>query len=71
MEKKLSEHLLKSFLGGTHDNPSVEEFINNTQALWVINTFCRGPVRGNCRAHSSKPDLEKENAKQRMISKHE
>ena len=80
----LSEHLcqdpLENFFGcqrqrgGTHDNPSVKEFINNTQALRVINTFCRGPVRGNCRAHSSKPDLEKENApipKRRRISKHE
>ena len=51
----LSEHLsqdpLEKFFGcqrqrgGTHDNPSVQEFCKNTQALRVINTFCRGPVR--------------------------
>ena len=35
--------------GGTSDNPSVSEFYNNTQALRVVNSFCRGPVRGNCR----------------------
>ena len=26
----------------------------NTQALHVIDSFCRGPVRGNCRAMSDK-----------------
>ena len=35
--------------GGTSDNPSVGEFQKNTQALRVINSFCRGPVWGNCR----------------------
>ena len=35
--------------GGTSDNPSVSEFYNNTQALCVIDSFCHGPVRGNCR----------------------
>ena len=67
----LSEHLcqdpLEKFFGcqrqrgGTHDNPSVREFCQNTQALRVINSFCRGPVKGNCRIRSKNPDLEKEN----------
>ena len=35
--------------GGTSDNPSVQEFYQNTQALRVVNSFCRAPVRGNCR----------------------
>lgn len=35
--------------GGTHDNPNVQEFLNNTQALRVINTMNKGPIRGNCR----------------------
>ena len=39
--------------GGTNDNPTVNEFQNNTQALRVINSLCRGPVRGNCRGSSS------------------
>lgn len=68
----LSEHLcqdpLEKFFGcqrqrgGCHDNPSVQEFCKNTQALRVINSFCRGPVKGNCRTKSRCPDLEKENA---------
>ena len=35
--------------GGTSDNPSAVEFYNNTQALRVIDSFCRPSVRGNCR----------------------
>ena len=35
--------------GGTSENPDVNEFSNNTQALRVVNGLCRGPVRGNCR----------------------
>lgn len=35
--------------GGTSDNPSVQEYYQNTQALRVVNSFCRAPVRGNCR----------------------
>ena len=34
----------------TNDNPTVMEFVEveNTQTLRVINSFCRGAVRGNC-----------------------
>ena len=47
--------------GETHDNPSVQEFCKNTtQALRVINAFCRGPVKGNCRTLKRPADLEKE-----------
>ena len=35
--------------GATSDNPSVSEFLKNTQALGVVNSFCSAPVRGNCR----------------------
>lgn len=35
--------------GGTSDNPNAQEYAYNTQALRVVNSFCRGPVRGNCR----------------------
>ena len=31
--------------GGTSDNPSVQEYYRNTQALRVMNSFCRGPVK--------------------------
>ena len=40
--------------GGTHDNPSVSEFFKNTQALRVVNGFCRDVVKGNCRGSESR-----------------
>ena len=40
--------------GGTNDNPTAYDFANNTQSLRVINSFCRGPVRGNCRGDGAK-----------------
>lgn len=35
--------------GGTSDNPDLTEFFANTQALRVVNGFCRPAIRGNCR----------------------
>ena len=49
--------------GGVHDNPNVQEFMKNTQALRVINSFCKGPAKGNCRGGNSDP-VEKENLTQ-------
>ena len=48
--------------GGTHENPTVQEFYKNTQALWVVNTYCAS-VRGNCRGvrDSESAIEEKEN----------
>ena len=40
--------------GGTNDNPTVNEFHNNTQALRVVGSICQGPVRGNCRGGNNK-----------------
>lgn len=31
--------------GGTNENPTVREYYHNTEALRVVNSFCRGPVR--------------------------
>ncbi len=49
-------------MGGTHNNPTVKEFQNNTQALRVVNSFCREVVKGNCRGNKRKEhnDLDKE-----------
>ena len=44
--------------GGTHDNPTVKEFQQNTQALRVVNSFCRPTVKGNCRGNSETTDEE-------------
>lgn len=50
--------------GGTHDNPNVNEFQKNMQALRVINSFARGPAKGNCRGFDgdyTEVDIQKEN----------
>lgn len=44
--------------GGTGDNPNAMEYYHNTQALRVVNSFCRTPVRGNCRGSSSNTPVE-------------
>lgn len=46
--------------GGTSDNPNVQEYYQNTQALRVVNSFCRGPVRGNCRRATSSGSVTEE-----------
>ena len=49
--------------GGTSDNPSAQEYYRNAQqALRVVNSFCRGPVRGNCwRSQDVNRDIDNEN----------
>lgn len=44
--------------GGTSDNPTIAQFYDNTQALRVINNFCRGPVRGNCRGTQARKTVK-------------
>lgn len=46
--------------GAVHDNPNVQEFLKNTQALRVVNSVARAPLRGNCR-HGTKDVVDKEN----------
>uniref|UniRef100_A0A1X7VXJ4 Transposable element P transposase-like GTP-binding insertion domain-containing protein n=1 Tax=Amphimedon queenslandica TaxID=400682 RepID=A0A1X7VXJ4_AMPQE len=35
--------------GATNNNSTVQQFIDNTQSLMVVNFFCLGAVRQNCR----------------------
>ena len=44
--------------GGTSDNPNALEYGKNTEALRVVNTLCRGPVRGNCRGGEKAASLD-------------
>ena len=66
LSQRLCQDPLENFFGcqrqrgGVHDNPNVLEFTKNTQALRVINHFCKGPVKGNCRGGHSE-SLDKEN----------
>ena len=54
MSEKISQDPLEKFFGnqrqrgGVNENPTVQEFCKNTQALRVINNVC-GEVSGNCR----------------------
>ena len=45
---------------GVSDNPNVEEFQNNTQALRVVNSVALPPKRGNCRGNKLDYTLNKE-----------
>ena len=42
--------------GGAHDNPNVNQFVKNTQAIRVINSTC-GTIRGNCRGSNHTDEL--------------
>ena len=48
-------------MGGTHDHTTAKEFQGNTQALRVVNSFCRGTVKGNCRGNDDLQTMEYEN----------
>ena len=54
LSNRLCQDPLENFFGQqrqrgrVHENPSVVEFLRNTQALRVIGTTCSN-VRGNCR----------------------
>ena len=44
---------------GTNDNPTVAQFLKNTQNLRVINSICLHEVTGNCKGTKRKSyDLE-------------
>ena len=62
--------------GGTHENPNVQEFCKNSQALRVVNSFChdvvKGKRKGNCRGGMKELEVDKENlplAKRRRVRK--
>ena len=53
LEKKFGQQRQR---GRVNDNPSVTEFLNNTQALRVISNTCSN-IRGNCRGGSEVKDF--------------
>ena len=71
LSEQLSQDPLERFFGTqrqrgrAHENPNVQEFHKNTQALRVIDLFCTDPVKGNCCkrkiSYASQIDLDKEN----------
>jgi hypothetical protein len=58
----LSQDPLENFFGcqrqrgATNEHPTVQEFYSNTQALRVVNSFCRDPVHGNCRGNDTRQE---------------
>ena len=64
LSRNLCQDPLENFFGcqrqrgGTSDNPNASEFQFNTQALRVVNSFCRGPIRGNCRGSTCDVPLD-------------
>ena len=45
--------------GRTGENPNVDQFCKNTQALRVINSVCAHVPRGNCRGRQNLIDIKK------------
>ena len=69
LSRRLSHDPLEQFFGcqrqrgGVHDNPNVVEFLNNSQVLRVVNSFCTKVGKGNCRGNVTDAvdvNLEKE-----------
>ena len=69
LSRRLSQDPLEQFFGcqrqrgGVHDNPNAVEFLNNSQVLRVVNSFCTKVGKGNCRGNITDAvdvDLEKE-----------
>ena len=59
--------------GGTNENPTVAEFYKNTQALRVVNGFCRHNAFGNCRGGMKEviqPDKENMPLEKRHSNRH-
>ena len=67
LSERMSQDPLENFFGcqrqrgRTSENPTVQEFCKNTQALRVVNSVCASVSKGNCRGRKQPIDLEKEN----------
>lgn len=67
LSERLSQGPLENFFGcqrqrgRTSENPNVQEFCKNTQALRVVNSVCGSVAKGNCRGRKQSIDLGKEN----------
>lgn len=67
LSERISQDPLENFFscqrqrGRTSENPTVQEFCKNTQALRVINSVCGSVSKGNCRGRKQSINLDKEN----------
>ena len=66
LSERISQDPLENFFGcqrqrgRTGENPNVDQFCKNTQALRVINSVCAHVPRGNCRGRRNVIDIKKE-----------
>jgi len=66
LSERISQDPLENFFscqrqrGRTGENPNVDQFCKNTQALRVINAVCAHVPRGNCRGRQNLIDIKKE-----------
>ena len=67
LSEKLCQDPLEKFFGcqrqhsGVYENPTVQEFCTNIQALHVVNSFCQNVSSSNCRGRGlDQMDKEKE-----------
>lgn len=77
LSEKLCQDPLESFFGcqrqcgRTNENPSVYQFLKNTQSLCVINSIRVDEITGNCRGCKRKSyDLECVDLKQPLKKRH-
>ena len=56
-------------MGATHSHPTANDYQRNTQALRVVNSFCKDIVKGNCRGNK-RQQIDKENCDQPLPKRH-
>ena len=67
LSTKFSQDPLETFFGlqrqrgRSNENPTTVEFLNNTEHLRVINSFCQPSVRSNCRGKERLIEINGEN----------
>ena len=77
LSEKLCQDLLEGFFGcqrqcgRTNENPTVCQFLKNTQSICVINSICVDEITGNCHGCKRKSyDLEYVDLNQPLKKRH-
>ena len=68
LSERISQDPLENFFGcqrqrgRTGENPNVQQFCKNTQALRVMNSVCGNVPKGNCRGRKQSDDIQENKA---------
>ena len=63
LSAKINQDPLEKFFGcqrqrgRVNENPSITEFVKNTQSLRVVGILCHNTVKGNCRGSNHKKGI--------------